>query len=76
LMNHAIQGVNSGYITRHKLLENHLRSQQQAISDVIFANIKGNCAVASPVRNWLLNSRSRVLHCTTDVIPIELRLAA
>jgi site-specific recombinase XerD len=76
LMNHAIQGVNSGYITRHKLLENHLRSQQQAISDVIFANIKGNCAVASPVRNWLLNSRSCVLHCTTDVIPIELRLAA
>ena len=35
LMNHAIQGVNSGYITRQKLLENHLRSQQQAISDTI-----------------------------------------
>jgi hypothetical protein len=35
LMNHAIPGVNSGYITRHKLLEDHLRAQQQAISDVI-----------------------------------------
>ena len=35
LMNHAIPGVNSGYITRHKLLEGHLRNQQQAISDII-----------------------------------------
>jgi integrase len=36
LMNHAIQGVNAGYITRHKLLEDHLRYQQQMISDTIF----------------------------------------
>lgn len=36
LMNHAIQGVNAGYITRHKLLEDHLRCQQQAISDMIY----------------------------------------
>ena len=28
-MNHAIAGVNGGYITRHKLLEDQLRSQQQ-----------------------------------------------
>ena len=27
LMNHVIPGVNAGYITRHELLENHLRSQ-------------------------------------------------
>ena len=26
LMNHAIPGENAGYITRHKLLENHLRA--------------------------------------------------
>jgi integrase len=38
LMNHAIQGVNAGYITRHKLLEDHLRHQQQAISDMIVRN--------------------------------------
>lgn len=37
LMNHAIPGVNAGYITRHKLLEDHLRSQQQAISSAVFA---------------------------------------
>jgi integrase len=27
LMNHAIPGVNAGYITRQKLLEDHLRAQ-------------------------------------------------
>lgn len=37
LMNHSIPGVNAGYITRHKLLEDHLRSQQQAISTAIFS---------------------------------------
>ena len=37
LMNHAIPGVNAGYITRHKLLEDHLRGQQQAISSAVFA---------------------------------------
>lgn len=42
LMNHAIEGVNAGYITRHKLLENHLRKQQQAISDSICAGQKGH----------------------------------
>ncbi|MFG1281739.1 tyrosine-type recombinase/integrase [Xanthobacter autotrophicus] len=41
LMNHSIPGVNAGYITRHKLLEDHLRSQQQAISSTIF-NALGN----------------------------------
>ena len=32
LMNHAIPGVNAGYITRHKVLEDRMRSQQWAIS--------------------------------------------
>jgi integrase len=37
LMNHSIPGVNAGYVTRHKLLEDHLRGQQQAISSAVFA---------------------------------------
>jgi hypothetical protein len=37
LMNHSIPGVNAGYITRHKLLEDHLRRQQQAISSAVFS---------------------------------------
>ncbi|MFG1230039.1 tyrosine-type recombinase/integrase [Xanthobacter wiegelii] len=36
LMNHSVPGVNAGYITRHKLLEDHLRAQQQAVSSTIF----------------------------------------
>ncbi|AZO45658.1 DUF4102 domain-containing protein [Mesorhizobium sp. M7D.F.Ca.US.005.01.1.1] len=32
LMNHSIPGVNAGYITRNKLLSDHLRQQQEAIS--------------------------------------------
>jgi hypothetical protein len=37
LMNHSIPDVNAGYITRHKLLEDHLRRRQQAISAAIAA---------------------------------------
>ena len=32
LMNHSIPGVNAGHITRNKLLSDHLRHQQEAIS--------------------------------------------
>ncbi|RUX94875.1 DUF4102 domain-containing protein [Mesorhizobium sp. M7D.F.Ca.US.004.03.1.1] len=32
LMNHSIPGVNAGYITRNKLLSDHLRQQQEAVS--------------------------------------------
>ncbi len=35
LMNHSLPGVNAGYITRNKLLGDHLRKQQQAISGLI-----------------------------------------
>jgi hypothetical protein len=35
LMNHSIPGVNAGYITRNKLLRDHLWNQQEAISQRI-----------------------------------------
>jgi hypothetical protein len=35
LMNHSIPGVNAGYITRSKLLRDHLRDQQEVISSKI-----------------------------------------
>jgi hypothetical protein len=53
LMNHAIPGVNSGYITRHKLLEDHLRAQQQAISSVIFATVKPQILKIEALSGWL-----------------------
>ena len=53
LMNHAIPGVNSGYITRHKLLEDHLRAQQQAISSVIFAPVTPQISKSEVLSGWL-----------------------
>jgi integrase len=44
LMNHAVAGVNAGYITRSKLLGDHLRQQQETISgkmtDVVRSRVK------------------------------------
>lgn len=34
-MNHSVKGVNEGYITRSKLLNDHLRASQQTLSDFI-----------------------------------------
>jgi integrase len=35
LMNHSLPGVNAGYITRDKLLRDHLRKQQERISTIV-----------------------------------------
>src|SRR5262245_27379560 len=53
LMNHAIPGVNAGYITRHKLLEDHLRTQQQAISSAVFAALETPLSHPAAMRDWL-----------------------
>lgn len=53
LMNHAIPGVNAGYITRHKLLEEHLRGQQQAISDTMFAALGETVKKTAVMKAWL-----------------------
>ena len=53
LMNHTIPGVNAGYITRHKLLEDHLRSQQQSISSAVFAALGPSIAEIQALHEWL-----------------------
>jgi integrase len=53
LMNHAISGVNQGYITRHKLLEDHLRARQQAISTAMFGTMRGASERGSVIEVWL-----------------------
>jgi hypothetical protein len=57
-MNHAIPGVNAGYITRHKLLEDHLRGQQQAISKSVFASL-GDLCNDPGIRAWLGRGAAR-----------------
>ena len=53
LMNHSIPGVNAGYITRHKLLEDHLRRQQQAISSVVSAALGTSPTENRVLREWV-----------------------
>jgi integrase len=53
LMNHSIPGVNAGYITRHKLLEDHLRQQQQAISNAVFVVLGTLVVEDRRLRSWL-----------------------
>ncbi|QFT34067.1 hypothetical protein FIV00_26460 [Labrenzia sp. THAF82] len=60
LMNHSVPGVNAGYITRHKLLEDHLRVQQQAISDTMFAALGGLLQTNRKIQGWLQFGRSSV----------------
>jgi hypothetical protein len=58
-MNHAIPGVNAGHISRHKLLNDHLRAQQQAISNTMFGALGDLIAKAGAVRSWLGPSATR-----------------
>ena len=53
LMNHSAPGVNAGYITRQKLLENHLRAQQQTVSNVMFATLNASLAEIPELREWI-----------------------
>jgi hypothetical protein len=41
LMNHTVAGVNAGYITRSKLLSDHLRQQQEMISRKMIDVVRG-----------------------------------
>lgn len=59
LMNHALPGVNAGYITRHKLLHDHLRAQQNAISRTIMRAARAAADKPGPVRDWLTSNTAR-----------------
>jgi site-specific recombinase XerD len=72
LMNHAIPGVNAGYITRHKLIEDHLRSQQQAISCAVFAVIGTSLTKRQALRDWLVRGAARRAILGTQVVPVVL----
>jgi hypothetical protein len=59
LMNHAIPGVNAGYITRSKILEDHLREKQEAVSRVLMSAGRKLATKGGPVRDWLKPGASR-----------------
>jgi hypothetical protein len=75
LMNHAMSGdVNAGYITRSKLMGDYLRSQQQTISDFVFAQLRQRKAALSPeLLRWLEWSSRRQVSTMLEQDPDEVR---
>lgn len=61
LMNHALPGVNSGYITRSKLMRDHLRAQQDKLSGFFLGAAVGRGRRSSDDLSRWLNSTSRAL---------------
>ena len=59
LMNHSFPGVNAGYITRAKLMVDHLRQQQEKISQLIVGSVVGRGKRPSALLSRWLNSTSR-----------------
>jgi len=41
LMNHSFPGVNAGYITRSKLMADHLRQQREKVSQLVIGAVVG-----------------------------------
>jgi site-specific recombinase XerD len=74
LMNHSLPGVNAGYITRNKLLGDHLRKQQQAISAKIFGTIAKALEEPGALADWLSPRASR--RCTGVEAPTSRAMAA
>jgi site-specific recombinase XerD len=71
LMNHAIPGVNAGYITRHKLLQDHLRWQQQAISSAMFAALGTSLTEDQYLHGWLGHGATRRAILSAEVKPAD-----
>ena len=61
LMNHSLPGVNAGYITRSKLMRDHLRAQQEKLSRFILGAAVGRGRRPSDDLSRWLNSTSRAL---------------
>ncbi|WP_421731738.1 hypothetical protein [Brevundimonas sp.] len=61
LMNHALPGVNPGYITRSKLMRDHLRSAQEKLSVFVLSGVVGRGRTAPADLTRWLNSSSRAL---------------
>lgn len=67
LMNHSLQGVNAGYITRSALLEDHLRRQQERISKAVLHAVEtGRSKQRSAVLRWLRSAKAEALMSEDD----------
>jgi hypothetical protein len=71
LMNHAMPGVNAGYITRHKLLHDHLRGQQQVISGAVFAALGTSLIESQYLQGWLGRGATQRVIQSAQVKPTD-----
>jgi integrase len=72
LMNHSVVGINAGYITREKLLNNHLRRQQEAISQNILVASDFNRKTTT-MGIWLRHPSRQTLVDTLDNVSLTAR---
>jgi integrase len=75
LMNHTVPGVNEGYITRDKLLEDHLRRAQEQLSELIIGSGTAIFADEAHERLWPLITGRRIGDATLDPTPLDPRIA-
>jgi hypothetical protein len=73
LMNHTVPGVNEGYITRDRLLEDQLRAAQERLFRFIIT--KGAERNEPPERQWPSISGRLVGDFTRDPTPLDPRVA-
>jgi hypothetical protein len=71
LMNHAIPGVNAGYITPHKLLQDHLRRQQRAISSAVLSALGTSLTENQYLLGWLGSGATRRADLIAYVKPAD-----
>lgn len=71
LMNHTVPGVNEGYITRDRLLENQLRTAQERLSRLILSASRAGAGE----RQWPCLSSRRIGDHRRDPTPLDPRIA-
>jgi integrase len=74
LMNHTVPGVNEGYITRDKLLEDHLRAAQQRLSNLIVGKGVVTPREGEVERLWPKIGSRRIGDPTLDPAPLDPRV--
>ena len=74
LMNHSVPGVNAGYITRAKLLGDHLRAAQEGLSAFIIEHGTRTKGSSARERAWPYLPSRKIGNEVLDPTPPDPRL--